>query len=37
MALKGLAAMTIRAVDAAPRTIPSPPPAPEPAKEVGSG
>jgi len=37
MALKGLAAMSIRAVESAPRTIPSPPPVPEPAKEVGSG
>jgi len=37
MALKGLAAMTIRAVEPGSRTIPSPPPVPEPAKEVGSG
>jgi hypothetical protein len=37
MALKGLAAMSIRALDPGARTIPSPPPVPEPAKEVGSG
>ena len=38
MALKGLAAMTIRALEpSSARTIPSPPPVPEPAKEVGSG
>jgi hypothetical protein len=36
-ALKGLAAMSIRAIEPASRTIPSPPPNPEPAKEAGSG
>ena len=36
-ALKGLAAMTIRALEPSSRTVPSPPPIPEPPKEVGSG
>ena len=36
-ALKGLAAMTIRALEPSSRTVPSPPPIPEPTKAVGSG